>query len=166
VVELLGKDPALAQATLLIVGDGPGIPDLLARARNLGVEGRVHVAGLVERDSLAPYIATFDVALQPEVTPYASPLKLFEYMALNRAIVAPDAPNIREVLTDGTDALLFKPYDPGSLAGAVRTLALDPALRARIGRGAANKIMSEDMTWARNARRAISLIESHQGAKG
>lgn len=166
VVDLLANDPALAQAALLIVGDGPGTPDLLARARQLGVEGRVYVAGLVERDSLAPYIATFDVALQPEVTPYASPLKLFEYMALNRAIVAPDAPNIREVLANGEDALLFEPYNPNSLAQAVRTLALDPALRARLGQSAANKITSKDMTWARNARRAISLIKSHRGKKG
>jgi glycosyltransferase involved in cell wall biosynthesis len=166
VVDLLANDPALADATLLIVGDGPGTADLLARACSLGVEGRVHVAGLVERDALAPYIAMFDIALQPEVTPYASPLKLFEYMALNRAIVAPDAPNIREVLADGADALLFEPNNPASLAQAVRTLALDQALRTRLGQGAGNKITNADMTWARNARRAISLIESLRAAKG
>jgi glycosyltransferase involved in cell wall biosynthesis len=166
VVDLLANDPALADATLLIVGDGPGTADLIARACSLGVEGRVHVAGLVERDALAPYIAMFDIALQPEVTPYASPLKLFEYMALNRAIVAPDAPNIREVLTDGADALLFEPNNPASLAQTVRTLALDPALRARLGQGAGDKITNADMTWARNARRAISLIESRRAAKG
>jgi glycosyltransferase involved in cell wall biosynthesis len=165
VVELLAHDPALAKATLLIVGDGPGTADLLARARGLGVEGRVHVAGLVERDALAPYIAAFDIALQPEVTAYASPLKLFEYMALNRAIVAPNARNIREVLTHGSDALLFEPNNPASLADAVRTLALDPMLRARLGRGAGDKITDQDMTWSRNARRVISLIKSHQCAK-
>lgn len=166
VVDLLANDPALGDATLLIVGDGPGTADLLDRARTLGVNGRVHVAGLVERDALARYIAMFDIALQPEVTPYASPLKLFEYMALNRAIVAPNAANIREILTDGADCLLFEPNNPASLAQAVRTLALHPALRAQLGQGAGNKIKKEDITWARNARRAISLIESQLGAKG
>lgn len=166
VVDLLANDPAMADASLLIVGDGPGTADLLARARSLGVERSVYVTGLVERDALAPYIAMFDIALQPEVTAYASPLKLFEYMALNRAIVAPDASNIREVLTNGTDALLFEPNNPVSFARAVRALALDPALRERLGQCAGDKIIREDITWARNARRAISLIEKHQGTKG
>jgi len=151
-------------ADLVVVA--PATADLLARARSLGVERSVYVTGLVERDALAPYIAMFDIALQPEVTAYASPLKLFEYMALNRAIVAPDASNIREVLTNGTDALLFEPNNPVSFARAVRALALDPALRERLGQCAGDKIIREDITWARNARRAISLIEKHQGTKG
>ena len=159
VVDLLAHDSALADANLLIVGDGPGTADLLERARALGVEGRVHIAGLVERDALAAYIRTFDVALQPEVTSYASPLKLFEYMALSRAIVAPDAPNIREILTDNVDAILFEPNNPASFAQAVRAVALDPALRLRLGKCAGDAIINKDMSWSRNARRAIGLIK-------
>jgi glycosyltransferase involved in cell wall biosynthesis len=165
VVDLLAHDPALAGANLLIVGDGPGTTDLIRRAQTLGVEGRVHVAGLVERDALAAYINVFDIALQPEVTPYASPLKLFEYMALRRAIVAPDAPNIREILTHDVDALLFEPNNPASLAQAVRALALDPALRSRLGTGAGYTVSDGDISWARNARRAMSLIETAQARK-
>jgi glycosyltransferase involved in cell wall biosynthesis len=158
IVELLARDPVLSKANLLIVGDGPGVPDIVRRAGELGVAGRVCVTGIVGREALAPYISLFDIALQPEVTPYASPLKLFEYMALSRAIVAPNAPNIREILTDGTDALLFEPNDPASLAQAIRGLAADPGLRASLGRAAAHKIVEDDITWARNARRVISLI--------
>ncbi|HKU65491.1 MAG TPA: glycosyltransferase, partial [Rhizomicrobium sp.] len=108
---------------------------------------------------LAGYISAFDIALQPEVTAYASPLKLFEYMALGRAIIAPDAPNIREILTHEVDALLFEPDNPQSLATAIRRLAGDGALRARLGTAAAGKIQREDISWARNARRAISLVQ-------
>ena len=165
VVDLLAHDPALADAALLIVGDGPGTTDLLARARALGVEARVHVTGLVERDAMAAYISTFDVALQPEVTPYASPLKLFEYMALQRAIVAPDAPNIREILTDHKDALLFEPNNSASLADAVRALVVDPQLRSRLGKAAGDAISDGDISWARNARRAMSLIETARAQK-
>jgi glycosyltransferase involved in cell wall biosynthesis len=162
IVDLLARDSELANANLLIVGDGPGTADLVKRAETLGVRGRVHIAGLVERDALAAYISAFDVALQPEVTPYASPLKLFEYMALRRAIVAPDAPNIREILTDDVDALLFEPNNPESLAQGVRALALDPALRLRLGTAAGDTILNEDISWARNAQRAISLIKAAQ----
>lgn len=158
VVNLLAQDPALGDAKLLVVGDGPGKADLMQCARALGVQERVYVTGPVERDDLAAYINRFDIALQPEVTPYASPLKLFEYMALCRAIVAPDAPNIREVLTHGEDAILFKPGNSESLANAVRALAQEPALRERLGAAAGSKVEKEDISWGRNARRAISLV--------
>jgi glycosyltransferase involved in cell wall biosynthesis len=143
---------------LLVVGDGPGVQQILRQAKESGVAGRVHVTGIVGREALPPYITLFDIALQPEVTRYASPLKLFEYMALSRAIVAPDAPNIREILTDRVDGLLFQPNDPASLARAIRSLAASPELRTIVGAAAARKIVEDDITWARNARKVISLI--------
>jgi hypothetical protein len=72
--------------------------------------------------------------LQPASVEYASPLKLFEYMALGRAIVAPAQPNIMEVLTDGADGVLFDPQDPAALANAIDRLCRDPSLRARARR--------------------------------
>ena len=159
VVDLLAQDPALAQANLLVVGDGPGTADLMRRAKDLGVAERVWVSGLVERGALAAYISSFDIALQPEVTPYASPLKLFEYMALSRAVIAPDASNIREILTGEVDALLFEPNNSQSFANAVRRLVADQDLRARLGAAAAAKIRDEDISWARNARRVMSLVD-------
>jgi glycosyltransferase involved in cell wall biosynthesis len=158
IVDLLAQDADFADANLMVVGDGPGRADLEARAKELGVADRLWVCGLVERDGLAAHISCFDIALQPEVTSYASPLKLFEYMALNRAIVAPDAPNIREVLTHQEDSLLFEPNSPKSLGDAIRALVRDGALRSRLGAGAADKIRRDDISWARNARRAMTLI--------
>ena len=96
------------------------------------------------------------------MTAYASPLKLFEYMALSRAIVAPDAPNIREVLTHQADSLLFEPDSPKSLGDAIRALVRDGALRDRLGAGAAEKIRRDDISWARNARRAVTLVRTAQ----
>ena len=61
------------------------------------------------------------LALQIAAVAYASPLKIFDYMTLGRAIVAPDQPNIREILTDGSDALLFKAGDAEAFKSALRT---------------------------------------------
>jgi glycosyltransferase involved in cell wall biosynthesis len=163
IVDLLAQDADFADANLMVVGDGPGRADLEARAQQLGVANRVWVTGLVERDAMAAHISCFDIALQPEVTAYASPLKLFEYMALSRAIVAPDAPNIREVLTHQEDSLLFEPGSPASLGGAIRALVRDSALRSRLGQGAADKIRRDDISWTRNARRAMGLIKNASG---
>ena len=106
IVRLLALDQHLAKANLLIVGDGPGVPEIVRQARESGIAERLHVTGVVWRDMLAPSISHFDITLPPEVTPNASPLKLLEYMAPSWAIVAPNAPDILEILTDGTGGLL------------------------------------------------------------
>jgi glycosyltransferase involved in cell wall biosynthesis len=80
-------------------------------------------------------------------------------MAMGLAIVAPDSENIREILEDEVDGLLFRIGDHRALLEAVKRLASDDALRARLGMAAAAKIVSRDLTWQRNAEKVISLIE-------
>jgi glycosyltransferase involved in cell wall biosynthesis len=158
IVDLMAGDDTLKNTRLLVVGDGPGRSALESRAAALGIAERVQIAGIVARDDLAPYIRTFDIALQPEVTPYASPLKLFEYMALGRAIIAPDAENIREILEDDQDAVLFEPDNARALGAAIRRLVADSVLRERLGAAAAAKIVARDLTWRHNAESAARLI--------
>ncbi len=161
VIDLLAQEPALADAQLLIVGDGPARQALEERARHGGVQDRVTITGVVAHPDLPRFLAVFDIALQPEVTSYASPLKLFEYMAMARAIVAPATPNILEVLEDGEDSLLFPHGDMAGFAGAIQRLASDKDLRTRIGEGAAAKIARRDLTWQGNAMRVAALAKSH-----
>jgi glycosyltransferase involved in cell wall biosynthesis len=76
-------------------------------------------------------------------------------MAAGRAIVAPDQPNIREILTDGRTALLFDPGEEGALWRAITRLVEDPALRRRLGEAARAEITLRDYTWRGNARRVV-----------
>ncbi len=112
------------------------------------------------RDQITGLISAFDIALQPGVTAYASPLKIYEYMALGRAIVAPDTPNIREILSDGDTALLFDPDAPLAFNQAIERLAQDPDLRARIGGSARATIIDRRLTWENTARRVAELAEA------
>lgn len=61
------------------------------------------------------------------------PNKAFQALACGRPLVTAGSPAALELLTDGTDAILVPPGDPAALAGAIRRLASDPALAARIG---------------------------------
>lgn len=144
---------------LLIVGDGPARESLQARARERGIVDRVTVTGVIDRDRVPEYVAAFDIALQPAVVPYASPLKLFEYLAMGRAIVAPASPNIREVLTDGENAVLFDPNGPDGMLRAIDRLCNDGKLRRRVADGARNTIVRKQLTWDSNARRVVELFE-------
>ncbi len=159
VIDLLAAGGMGTNLHLLVVGDGPGRPALERRARKLGVARQVTFTGALERDAVPDHVAAFDVALQPGSTPYASPLKLFEYMALGRAIVAPNTPNIREVLADGRTAVLFDPDNPDSFGSAIERVSSDAALRARIGTAARQAIIERDLTWEHNARRIEALAE-------
>jgi glycosyltransferase involved in cell wall biosynthesis len=165
VIDLLAR-PALADAHLLIVGDGPVRLSLEKRAQQLGVTERVHFTGTMPRESLPELTACIDIALQPNVTPYASPLKLFEYMAAARAIVAPSTPNIREILEDGVDGVLFAPGSAEAMAAAIERLAGDAALRERVGKAAEQKIAGRNLTWRGNAERAVSIVRKLRASVG
>ncbi len=142
---------------LLLVGDGTARAALEREARDLGVEDRFTVTGVVQREDMPGHVAAFDIALQPAATPYASPLKLFEYMALGKAIVAPASDNIREILSDRADALLFAPEDEQKFHGALAALVEDAALRARLGAAAKQTLINRDLTWRGNAARVERL---------
>jgi glycosyltransferase involved in cell wall biosynthesis len=103
------------------------------------------------------HVAAFDIALQPAVVPYASPLKLFEYLALGKAIIAPRQANIEEILTDGENALLFDAAASGGFEAALTRLCADAALRERLSMAAVATIDRLDLTWLGNARKVIAL---------
>lgn len=75
--------------------------------------------------------------------------------------MAPDQPNIREVLTDGTTAILFDPAASDAMWRAIVTLAVDPALRARLGSAARSEIEQRDYTWRGNAERVVRWAALH-----
>jgi glycosyltransferase involved in cell wall biosynthesis len=163
-IDLLAEDHQAAPLHLLLIGDGPARKSLEQRAKALGVEDRLIITGVIDRDQVAQYIRAFDVALQPAVVGYASPLKLMEYMALGCAIVAPDTPNIREILTHQHDALMFEPGNTGAFSEAIQKLCRDPELRRRISKNAVATIHEKGLTWENNAKLVVALF-SRLGVK-
>lgn len=157
VLRWMASGDAPASARLLIVGDGPAREPLERLSSELALADRVCFTGVVSRDEVPRYVAAFDVALQPAVVPYASPLKLFEYLALGKAIVAPRQPNIEEVLDHEHNALLFDPAESGSIERTLSRLCRDGQLRERIGAAAAATIAQRNLTWDGNAQRVIAL---------
>ncbi|MFQ5347375.1 MAG: glycosyltransferase family 4 protein [Rhodothalassiaceae bacterium] len=149
-----------ADLHLLVVGDGPARPAIEARAQELGLGDHLSITGVVSHMDIPSHLGAFDIALQPDVTPYASPLKLFEYMAAGLAVIAPDRANIREIVRHGETAFLMDPGAEGALEAAIMTLAKEADLRRRLGAAARGEIEKKDYTWDGNARRVEAIAEA------
>jgi glycosyltransferase involved in cell wall biosynthesis len=162
-LEALARVPA---ATGLIVGGHAVEPDLArtkARATQLGLGHRVTFTGLVDPARVPDLLRQAAVLVLPNQasaisTRSTSPLKLFEYMAAGRAIVASNLPSIREILHDGVDALLVPPGDPGALADAIGRLLDDSELARRLAAAAAGAV--PQYAWNQRAERLEALFRT------
>jgi glycosyltransferase involved in cell wall biosynthesis len=160
-IEAIARVP---EVRALIVGGHEQEPDLSrlrALATRLHIEDRVTFTGHLRPPDVARELARADIVALPNPasaisTHSTSPLKLFEYMAAGKAIVASRLPSLGEVLTDEVNALLVTPGDAAALADGIRRLVDDPALRARLG-GAAREAVAE-YSWDRRAARLEILF--------
>jgi glycosyltransferase involved in cell wall biosynthesis len=149
--------------SLCLVG-GPAEMAEALRARWLALglpPERFLLAGQVSPDSVPAYLAAFDVCTMPfpwteHFAYYASPLKLFEYMAVGGAIISSDLPAVAEVVRAGESALLTPPGDVDALAAALRRLHDDPGLRARLGQKARQD--AAYYAWGARAARILQTI--------
>jgi glycosyltransferase involved in cell wall biosynthesis len=148
----------------LIVGGHAAEPDLArvrALAERLGIAGRVTFTGMVEPARVAGLLRSAAILALPNPASaisnrFTSPLKLFEYLAAGRPIVASDLPSIREILHDGRDAVLVAPGDAPAFAAAIRRLIAEPETAGRMGRAAA--ALAPQYSWSRRAERLEALF--------
>ncbi|WP_076263095.1 glycosyltransferase family 4 protein [Intrasporangium flavum] len=153
------------RVVVLVVGDGPARDRLAARANELSRKGtrtRVVLTGRVPHARSRDHHAAVDVFCLPRrataVTRLVPPLKPVEAMALARPVVASDLPPLRELVGEDRGRLVAA-GDAGALADAIRGLADDPDLRARLGRAARDHVAAE-RTWSAAARTYQHIYES------
>lgn len=153
----LTDDPRLH---LLIVGDGPKAEIFKTLAREL--PGRVTLAGAVPQRVVANYTRAMDIAVAPYPPLerfYFTPLKVLEYMACGRAIVAARIGQINGLIRDGETGLLVSPGDARALVEAIRRLVADQNLRQELGARAAAEARREH-TWAQRASEIVELART------
>jgi glycosyltransferase involved in cell wall biosynthesis len=148
-----------AKVRLLIVGDGVVRPELERQAAELGLDDAIFT-GRVPHEAIKRYYSLIDVFVVPRtadrVCQLVTPMKPYEAMAMERAIVVSDVAALREIITDGETGRLFRAEDPIALADVVETLLDDPAERQRLGANA-RAWVSAHRTWTANAERYREL---------
>lgn len=149
---------------LLIVGDGPQRELLQQLAVEEGIDDLTLFTGSVPHEEIAAWIARMDIAVAPYddlQNFYFSPLKVYEYMAAGKAIVASNIGQITECLTHQANGLLYQPGNVTSLADQIMLLLDNAQLRTTLGDTARKNAISQH-SWSNNANSVISLIQQYK----
>lgn len=162
---LLEACAPLTGVSVALVGGTPAQnAKMQALWRSLGApDQRLYIVGHVPPAEVAHYLAAFDLCAMPhpfnaQFAHYTSPLKLFEYMAAGRAIVASDMPAWADVVKHGETAYLVPPDDTHALRSAIQTLYSAPELRQRLGEQARQRALAH-YTWQARAEGIRRFIE-------
>jgi len=152
-----------AGARLLMIGDGMMRAEAEARLAAAGLSDAALFTGRIPQADGPAHLAVARILVAPHVpnrdgSPFfGSPTKLFEYMAMGRAIAASDLDQIGEILKHERTALLVPPGDAAALADALERLIDDPALCARLG-AAARREAEARYGWDRHAARILDAL--------
>lgn len=135
--------------------------DIKKFRQKTGTAGNVLLLGHKPYREIPKYLAAADVLVLPNSGKtaisriYTSPLKLFEYMAAGRPIVASDIPSVREIL-DESMAVFFSPDEPRSLAENIKKVLTDKGLAEQISRNSQKKV--QEYSWEQRAKRILEFI--------
>jgi len=149
-----------AAAHLLLIGDGPERENLAALAGELGIASHVHFTGALPHAEVGDYLAASDVLVAPYghlENHWFSPLKVAEYRAVGRPVVASAIGQLAEGTAEEQGTVLVRPEDEDALAQALIALASNPVRRRALGHRAA---AASTWTWQALARRLLQEIET------
>jgi glycosyltransferase involved in cell wall biosynthesis len=137
---------------------------LTKQMRKLGVEKSVSIQPGVPHHAVPALIAESDICIAPlglndrNVTQGACPIKILEYMASSRPLIASNMPMVRELVREDLDALLFSPSDPEDLARQVLTLLNDVELSQRLATSASKRALTK-FTWHEAQKQLVKVYE-------
>ena len=146
------------KANLMIIGGGSLVENLQLQVNNLGISNCVYFTGKVPHKNIPALINLMDICVMPGSDWYGSPIKIFEYGILAKAVIAPNNGPVKDVMVDEQDGLLVE-KDPMKIADAIARLIENKELRTMLGENFRNKIVAE-YTWDKAAE--MILMDNHE----
>jgi glycosyltransferase involved in cell wall biosynthesis len=160
-------DLAETDVYCVLIGRGEAREDLRELARKLGLEGYTWFPGYISDRDVRRILCTADICVDPdpstEFNDLSTMLKIMDYMALGRAVVAFDLPEHR--VTAGEAAIFVKPNDELEMARAIAALIKDEERRRKLG-AAGRRRVAEGLLWQHSAVALVELYTSLLGTGG
>jgi glycosyltransferase involved in cell wall biosynthesis len=145
----------------VLIGKGPAMDELRQLALDLGIAERVHFTGWVDYEQVPCYIAAADICVVPdpsnEYNDHSTIVKVMEYMAQAKPIVAFDLPEHRVTAAD--TALYARANDERDFAQQLMRLMDDPSLRQSLGKAGRERVM-QSLTWNHQERHLLAAYQS------
>lgn len=164
IVEFANKYPEqLADLKFLLIGDGVLMPKVKEIIREGNVEHLVIFTGIIPQEEAPVYLDACDIFLSPhKKNPdgskfFGSPTKLFEYMAMEKGIIASDLEQIGEILEHGKTAYLIEPNNVSALVEGMYYMVTHPKERTNMGMEARACVL-ENYTWEKHVKRILDAI--------
>jgi len=142
----------------LFVGDGEYRKELEDYVVDSGFAHAVVFAGRRAHSQIPSLVSAMDVTVLLNSNDYGSPMKIFEYWAMGKAVIAPKVAPVEEVMQHGINGIVIERGDCQALAQAIIELAQDPQTRVRLGSVGRDYVLSQH-TWKKNAEAILHEVE-------
>ena len=136
---------------LIIGGDDEQLDQYQSSAKEIFV-------GRIPNESVPAHIAAGDIAVMPATNSFGNPMKIYEYMAMAKTVIAPDQPTIREIASHGDGIFLFEPKNVADLARALEKNVANKQLRQTLGSRALE--LSQFHTWHERAKTLVQAMSN------
>ena len=147
---------------LMLVGDGQLSESLKQLAQKLLLKDKIVFTGKVPFTEVNKYVAAFDIALVSASTSsgfHYSPLKLREYMACGKPVIAPEAGDLQKQFINDEEILFYKSGDVKHLSDRILSLVQNIDLREKLGQNSI-KITEREGNWRHELNRVIAYLEN------
>lgn len=148
---------------LLMVGDGAAMPQLQAMIAAEALADVAILTGRIPHEEVEAHYSLVDIAPFPrkpwQVCELVSPLKPFEAMAMEKAVVVSGTRALVEIVQDGHNGLVFRKGEPAALAATLKRLVGDAELRAQLGRQA-REWVREHRSWRRAGTDVVAAYDA------
>ena len=152
------------EVKFLMIGDGKLLPEAKKIISKSGYQENVIFTGQIHQSEGPKYLAVCDILLSPHIKNldgskfFGSPTKLFEYMAMGKAIIASKLDQIGEVLKHEKTAYLVEPGNINQLADAMQLLIADSELRRKLGKNARAEVLKK-YTWQKHVEKILANLD-------
>ena len=142
----------------MLVGNGPLYNEISESVKKSNLTDRVLLVGRISHRDIPEYVSLFDVAVMPHSNDYGSPMKILEYMAMGKAVIAPRLGPLEDIIKDGINGLLFEPKDNEDFQKKLVQVLSDERFQKSLG-FAARQAIIDKFNWDSNASKIIAFYE-------
>lgn len=156
-------------AVFMVVGGGDHFSSYIDKVRSLGLRDKFVFTGTVEYKKVPEYMAACDITIAPYTSElrndrkgrdmFASPIKVFEYMACGKPVIITGVANANRVIEHMRTGIVIREDEPEELAGAILGLLADESLCSELGKNA-RAAAEEKFSWQAHVREIEEMLSS------